>query len=176
MDAPSATLHGILMEILGLGVLLEGASGVGKGELALELIGRGRRLVADDAPRFTRHAPGTLEGDCPELLRSFLHVRGLGVLNIQVLFGDEALASGTRLDLIVRLEPLAGNTASDSAPRYRTRRLLDTDIPELTLNIAPQRNTATALECIVRMHKLRLEGYHAGEDLSARLRHFMREV
>lgn len=101
------TLHGVFMEILGLGVLVCGASGVGKGELALELVTRGHRLIADDAPEFRIAADSAPQGRCPPLLQDRLEVRGLGVLNIRALFGDTAIAPQAVLALKVHLQPNA---------------------------------------------------------------------
>ncbi|MCK4951230.1 MAG: HPr(Ser) kinase/phosphatase, partial [Gammaproteobacteria bacterium] len=91
MLAEKTTLHGVFMEVMGNGVLLTGESGIGKSELALELISRGHRLVADDAPEFSRIAPDIINGTCPEILSELLEVRGLGILNIRSLFGDSAI-------------------------------------------------------------------------------------
>ena len=101
--APRVTLHGVFMEIYSIGVLITGESGSGKSELALELVTRGHRLVADDAPEFTQIAPDVLDGTCPELLQDLLEVRGLGVLNIRQMFGDTAVKRNKYLRLIVHL-------------------------------------------------------------------------
>jgi HPr kinase/phosphorylase len=141
------------MEICGLGVLIRGPSGIGKGELALELISRGHRLIADDAPLINLLAPHSLCGECPPLLRNLLEVRSLGVLNIAALFGEQAVASSTPLQLIVTLETIAEVapgvlppatlvrpcTSSEITERdiagltHNTCRLLDVDIPEIRL-------------------------------------------
>nr|QMS47830.1 HPr kinase/phosphorylase [uncultured bacterium] len=96
-------MHGVFMEIYSIGVLLTGESGLGKSELALELVTRGHRLVADDAPEFTQIAPDVLDGTCPELLQDLLEVRGLGVLNVRDMFGDTAVKRNKYLRLIVHL-------------------------------------------------------------------------
>ena len=102
--AEPITVHGVFMEVMGVGVLLTGAAGIGKSELALELVTRGHRLIADDAPLFSRIAPDILNGTCPPLLTGFLEVRGLGVLNILAMFGDSAIKSHRYLRLILHLE------------------------------------------------------------------------
>ncbi|HQZ31994.1 MAG TPA: HPr(Ser) kinase/phosphatase, partial [Arenimonas sp.] len=101
--APRITLHGVFMEIYSIGVLITGESGAGKSELAIELVSRGHRLVADDAPEFTQIAPDVLDGTCPELLQDLLEVRGLGVMNIRQMFGDTAVKKNKYLRLIVHL-------------------------------------------------------------------------
>ncbi|KIS39644.1 HPr(Ser) kinase/phosphatase, partial [Stenotrophomonas maltophilia] len=99
--APRVILHGVFMEIYSIGVLITGEAGSGKSELALELLSRGHRLVADDAPEFTQIAPDVLDGTCPELLQDLLEVRGLGVLNVREMFGDTAVKKNKYLRLIV---------------------------------------------------------------------------
>ena len=101
--APRVTVHGVFMEIYSIGVLITGDSGAGKSELALELISRGHRLVADDAPEFTQIAPDVLDGTCPEMIQDLLEVRGLGVLNIREMFGDTAVKANKYLRLIIHL-------------------------------------------------------------------------
>src|SRR5690606_25564699 len=101
--APRVTLHGVFMEIYSIGVLITGDAGAGKSELALELISRGHRLVADDAPEFTQIAPDVLDGTCPEMIQDLLEVRGLGVLNIREMFGDTAVKANKYLRLIIHL-------------------------------------------------------------------------
>lgn len=161
------TIHGVFMEIMAIGVLITGPSGIGKSELALELITRGHRLVADDAPQFSRLAPDIINGTCPEALRDFLEVRGLGIINVRRLYGNTAIKNNKYLRLIVRLEPLNKEqmTKLDRLEgSYRTINILDTDIPEITLPVAPGRNLAVLLECAARNHSLRLSGYNASQE------------
>lgn len=160
--APRVTLHGVFMEIYSIGVLITGDAGAGKSELALELISRGHRLVADDAPEFTQIAPDVLDGTCPEMLQDMLEVRGLGVMNIRQMFGDTAVKRNKYLRLIVHLinyqnappEAMARLTGESSAPR----RVLDLDVPEFHLPVAPGRNLAVLTEAAVRLHILRVKG------------------
>ncbi|MCP4409133.1 MAG: HPr(Ser) kinase/phosphatase [Gammaproteobacteria bacterium] len=174
--AERITLHGVFMEVLSLGVLLTGESGTGKSELALELITRGQRLIADDAPEFARITPETINGSCPSLLQDFLEVRGLGVLNIRTMYGDAAIKINKYLRLIVHLTPLLSN---DSLRQDRLQikqkmyNILGVDIPIFSLPVAPGRNLAVLVEAAVRNHMLRLNGYNAGEDLAARQRRQM---
>ena len=167
-------IHGVLMDVLGTGVLLTGSARLGKSELALELISRGHILVADDAPEFTRIAPGTLEGRCPPMLQDFLEVRGLGVLNIARMYGNAHTRSRKVLRFIVHLELQAGSkgpgdAAPDEADRLDSagghRRILGVDIPQRILPVAPGRNLAVLVEAAVREHILRADGYNATDDL-----------
>ncbi len=165
------TLHGVFMEVNAIGVLITGPSGVGKSEVALELITRGHRLVADDAPQFSRIAPDIINGTCPTTLQDFLEVRGLGIINVRELFGDSAIKINKYLRLIIQLEPLDkdGLAQMDRLEgSYRTQRILDLDIPEITLPVAPGRNLAVLLECAARNHMLRMSGYNASEEFSER--------
>jgi HPr kinase/phosphorylase len=167
------TLHGVFMEVNAIGVLITGPSGVGKSELALELINRGHRLVADDAPQFSKVAPDIINGTCPAALQDFLEVRGLGVINVRVLFGDSAIKVNKYLRLIVRLEPMEKNrllSIDRLEGSYTTRRLLELDIPEITVPVAPGRNLAVLLECAARNHMLRTSGYNAAEEFTERQR------
>ncbi|HEY0720388.1 MAG TPA: HPr(Ser) kinase/phosphatase [Gammaproteobacteria bacterium] len=169
--ADRITIHGVFLEVMGIGVLLTGESAVGKSELALELITRGHRLVADDAPEFTRIGPDVLRGHCPELLRDFLEVRGLGILNVRAMFGDNALKQSKDLRLIVHLNPV-DNTGLASLDRLRgarhTQRMLDVEIPVVELPVAPGRNLAVLVEAAARNYILYHHGYDAPEEFIAR--------
>jgi len=161
------TIHGVFMEIMAIGVLITGPSGIGKSELALELITRGHRLVADDAPQFSRIAPEIINGTCPEALRDFLEVRGLGIINIRRLYGNTAIKNNKYLRLIVRLEPMDKDKMAKIdrlEGSYRMKKILDTEIPEITLPVAPGRNLAVLLECAARNHSLRMSGYNASQE------------
>ena len=160
--APRVTLHGVFMEIYSIGVLITGEAGSGKSELALELLSRGHRLVADDAPEFIQIASDVLDGTCPELLQDLLEVRGLGVLNVREMFGDTAVKKNKYLRLIVHLtrpmtepnphgyERLTGDSG--------TRHVLDLDVPLITLPVMPGRNLAVLTEAATRLHILRTKG------------------
>jgi HPr kinase/phosphorylase len=164
--ARKTNLHGVFLEVLGMGVLLTGHSAVGKSELALELIIRGHRLIADDVTEFRRIAPDIVSGSCPPLLREFLEVRGLGILNIPAMFGDSATKRSKYLHLIVHLKRMKLQEIADmerlrGAGRYRN--VLGVDIPEITVPVAPGRNLAILVETAVRNHILKLKGYDAAE-------------
>lgn len=172
------TLHGVFMEVMGIGVLLTGDSGVGKSELALELISRGHRLIADDAPEFSRTTPETITGTCPEMLRDFLEVRGLGVINVRAMFGDSAVRNTEQLCLIVHLQQMNDKqirTMERTVNETSTRSVLEVDIPELTLPVAPGRNLAVLVEGAVRNHILRIGGYNAAHIFRERQRRQMEQ-
>lgn len=171
-------VHGVMMEVMGIGVLLTGRSAIGKSELALELISRGHRLVADDAPEFTRTAPDTLHGTCPELLQDFLEVRGLGILNIRAMFGDNAIKRGKNLRLIVDLVPREGDYGPELdrlQGSYQVRALLEVEVPQVKLPVAPGRNLAVLVEAATRNQILRYGGYDAAEDFTQRQRAALKE-
>ncbi|MCA1804160.1 MAG: HPr(Ser) kinase/phosphatase [Xanthomonadaceae bacterium] len=174
--AKKTTLHGVFMEIMGVGVLIAGDASIGKSELALELVARGHRLVADDAPEFARLAPDILNGRCPPMLEDFLEVRGLGILNIRSMFGDSAIKQNRNLRLIIRLEDMSDSQirSIDRLQGSRaTRTILGVDIPEITLPVAPGRNLAVLAEAAVRNHLLFLKGRDASAEFIARQTHFM---
>ncbi len=162
--AEKITLHGVFMEVMGTGVLITGDPSIGKSEVALELITRGHRLIADDATEFSRVAPDTLLGSCPEMLRDFLEVRGLGILNIRAMFGASAIKQHRNLRLIIVLQQLENATQVDRLHGSRQmRKIQEVDIPEITLPVGPGRNLAVLLEAAVRNHILNTKGYDASQ-------------
>ena len=178
--APRVTLHGVFMEIYSIGVLITGESGSGKSELALELITRGHRLVADDAPEVTQIAPDVLDGTCPELLQDLLEVRGLGVLNIRQMFGDTAVKRNKYLRLIVHLtKPMLEPPAYESSGIERltgdsgARPVLDLDVPTITIPVMAGRNLAVLTEAATRVHILRAKGADPAAAFMARHSHFL---
>lgn len=169
--AESTSLHGVFLEVLGIGVLLKGDAGVGKSELALELITRGHRLVADDVVDLKHVAPEILEGNCPPLIRDFLEVRGLGILNIRFLFGETAVKPQKNLKLIVELvHPQdigkAGLNRLDMVASTET--ILGVAIPKVCIPVAAGRNLAVLIEVAVRNHILRSRGINPLEQLIKR--------
>jgi HPr kinase/phosphorylase len=176
--ARRTTLHGVFMEVYSIGVLLTGESGSGKSELALELITRGHRLVADDAPEFTQISPDVVDGTCPDLLQDLLEVRGLGILNIREMFGDTSVKRNKYLRLIVHLE--RQDLLVDPKPIDRLygdvghRRLLELEVPQITLPVAPGRNLAVMVEAAVRSHILKSKGIDAAQTFIDRQAHQLR--
>ena len=174
--ATKVVKHGVFMEVFGIGTLLTGPSGVGKSELALELLSRGHRLIADDAPEFSRVAPDTISGTCPNLLIDFLEIRGLGIINVRAMFGNNAILTQKRLRLIIKLdEQLSHKTTPmerlDNTGHYQ--KVLDVDIPEVTLPVGPGRDLAVIIEAAVRNHVLYLNGYNAAQDFIERQQAFI---
>jgi len=161
-------VHGVFMEVLGTGVLITGESSVGKSELALELISRGHRLVADDAPEFTQTGPDVLEGRSPGILQGFMEVRGLGVLNIREMYGDNAIKINKYLRLIIHMERMNDDNLSDFSRltgRSKVQKILNVEIPVTLIPVAPGRNLAVIVEAAVRNHILRGNGYDASQQL-----------
>ena len=165
------TLHGVFLDVLEIGVLITGESSIGKSELALELVSRGHGLVADDVVELQQIGPETVQGRCPPMLRDFLEVRGLGVLNIRSIFGETAVRPRKALRLIVHLEfPADGGYEERDrlATKSGTRRVLGVEIPTVTLTVAPGRNLAVLVEAAVRNHILITRGIDSTRDFIAR--------
>ena len=171
MLAETEERHGVCMDVLGLGVLITGDSGVGKSELGLELISRGHGLVADDVVEVTRIPPSTLECRCPPMLKDFLEVRGLGVLNIHTIFGETAIRPKMNLRLIVHLERPAANAANpvERLPLHElSEDILGTTVRKVMIPVAAGRNLAVLLEAAVRNHILQLRGIYSTQEFIAR--------
>ncbi len=169
--APRLTVHGVYMEVLGMGVLLTGEAGIGKSELALELLSRGHRLIADDAVEFIRVGPDVLVGQCPGELSDYLEVRGLGILDIRLMFGETAVRHRKKLHLIVRLEKLDRSRMGRIdrlQVKQRTHGIMDVEIPEVMLYVAPGRNLAVLVEAATRSYILRTWGINPLEDFIKR--------
>jgi HPr kinase/phosphorylase len=174
--AERTMLHAVLMDVLGLGVLIAGESGIGKSECALDLIVRGHRLVADDTVEIRRRQETILIGTCPELTRHHMELRGLGVINVKELFGIASTRSSKRVELVVQLERWD--------PRREYERLgLDDEhfdilglrIPLIRMPVAPGRNIAILVEVAARNQLLRMRGHHAARELAKRLEESLRQ-
>lgn len=168
--APRETLHGVFMELFTIGVLITGESGSGKSELALELLSRGHRLIADDAPEFTQLTPDTIEGACPPVLKDCLEVRGLGILNIRRMFGDTAIKASKQLQLIIHLHlPHPDDTEPDRLEANSAlQQVLELKIPQISLPVLPGRNMAVIAEAAVRDFMLRIKGFDAAAEFVER--------
>ena len=173
--AESTTAHGVFLDVLGMGVLITGDSGVGKSELGLELISRGSGLVADDVVELYRIGPETVEGRCPTLLKDFLEVRGLGVLNIRTIFGEAALRPRKNLKLIVhlgrptqRMERLPLNASSEP--------IMGVDVRKVMIPVAAGRNLAVLTEAAVRNYVLQLRGFDSTREFVSRQSDEMQSV
>jgi HPr kinase/phosphorylase len=173
--AERTVMHAVLMDILGLGVLIVGESGIGKSECALDLIVRGHRLVADDAVEVRRRAETILIGTCPELTRHHMELRGLGVINVKDLFGIASTRSSKRVELVVQLERW------DPAREYErlglddhSYEVLGLRVPLIRMPVAPGRSVATLVEVAARNQLLRSRGQHAARALAERLEQRLR--
>lgn len=173
--AQRVTMHGVFMDVLGVGVLITGESGLGKSELGLELISRSHGLVADDAVEFSRIAPNMIEGRCPELLQNLLEVRGLGLLDIKAIFGETAVRRKMRLKLIVHL--VKRSTLEENYERLpidsEAEEVLGLPIRKVVIPVAAGRNIAVLLEAAVRNTILQLRGINTLEDFMEKQRRAM---
>ena len=168
--AARGVIHGVLMDILGLGVLVTGESGIGKSECALDLVVRGHRLVADDAVEVRCRAQSFVLGSCPELTRHHMEIRGLGLINVQDLFGVASTRTSKRIELVVQLERWEHGREYDRLGLDDSYfELLGIRIPMIRMPVAPGRNVAILVEVAARNQLLRARGHHAARRLVARL-------
>ena len=168
--AETVERHGVCMDVLGLGVLITGDSGVGKSELALELISRGHGLVADDVVEVSRIAASTLECRCPPMLKDFLEVRGLGVLDIRTIFGETAVRPKMNLRLIVQLDRPGASESQRLPLNEQSEDILGVAIRKVIIPVAAGRNLAVLLEAAVRNYILQLRGSHSTAEFMERQR------
>jgi HPr kinase/phosphorylase len=165
------------MDIFGVGVFLTGNSGIGKSEIALGLISRGHRLIADDSAEFYLHPETTaVMGKCHEVLRNFLEVRGLGILNIKEMFGDHSIRDNASLQLVTHLADLSDEEIKNSDRlhgMYSTMTILGKDIARVVVPVAAGRNLSVLIESAVRSHRLRCNGYDAAQDFINRQRELL---
>lgn len=174
--AEFVTLHGVFMEVMGIGVLITGDAAIGKSELALELISRGHRLIADDVVEVYQTSPDTLEGRCPSLLQDFIEVRGLGILNIRALYGEVAVKPKKTLRFIIHLErPEDIHAAYDRLHmQQETQEILGVSVPRARLPVAAGRNLAVLVEVAVRSFILQLRGISSTQQFLERHDAFLR--
>jgi HPr kinase/phosphorylase len=176
--ADTTERHGVFMDVLGLGVLITGESGVGKSELGIELISRGHGLVADDVVEISRIAANTLEGRCPAMLKDYIEVRGLGLLNIRTIFGETAVRRKMKLRLITHLErpQPGGRDPTERLPlAERSEEILGITVPKVTIPVAAGRNLAVLVEAAVRNAILKLRGIDTTAEFLARQKQQMDE-
>lgn len=170
MLADKQILHGVFLEVISLGVLITGDASIGKSELALELISRGHRLIADDAPEFARITPDIVSGHAPSILQDLLEVRGLGILNIREMYGDGSIKRSKYLRLIINLVQPTNQPLDRISSTSTLREVLGVKVVEITLPVAPGRNLAVMVEAAVLDYLLKSRGYDAGQELIDRQR------
>ncbi len=168
--APRITRHGVLVEVYGEGILILGESGIGKSEAAVELMKRGHRLVADDAVEIRRVSSKTLVGSSPEIIRHFIEMRGIGIIDVKKIFGMGAVKDTEKIDLVIQLESWQKGKQYDRLGlNDNYTEILGIDIPSLTIPIRPGRNLAVIFEIAAMNNRQRRMGYNAAEELNNRL-------
>lgn len=168
--APKTTVHGVLVDVYGLGVLIQGDAGIGKSECALELLKRGHILVSDDAVEIQHRRGGILRGYCPEPLKHYMEVRGLGVIDIKLLFGIGSILDRTRVELAIRLEPWTGGTHYErTGLDSEHTEILDVAVPLIRIPVSPGRNLAVLIEVAALNQRLRSKGYFSAESFNQKL-------
>ncbi|SFI63782.1 HPr(Ser) kinase/phosphatase [Thermoflavimicrobium dichotomicum] len=168
--APTTTIHGVLVDVHGVGVLILGDSGIGKSETALELVKRGHLLVADDAVEITQLEEDVLEGSAPELIRYLLEIRGLGIINVMTLFGAGSVRDKKKISLVIRLENWQESRQYDRLGLDEERmRIMDTELPLLTVPVRPGRNLAVIIEVAAMNYRLKAMGYDAAKQFVQKL-------
>lgn len=172
--APRITRHGVLVEIYGEGVFITGESGVGKSETAIELVKRGHRLIADDAVEIKRMGDGELMGSAPELIRHYMELRGIGVVDIQQLFGVSAVKDNAQIDLVINLELWKEGAVYDRLGlEEQTTEILDVEVPTITIPVKPGRNLAVILEVAAMNNRHKKMGFNAALAFTEKLnKHF----
>ena len=176
--APRITRHGVLMEIYGEGVLLLGESGIGKSETAVELIKRGHRLIADDAVEIKRVGANSLVGSAPPLIRNYIELRGIGIINVLNLFGAGSVKDMTNIDLVVNIVPWDTKQVYDRLGlEDHFYELLDVELPLNTIPVTPGRNLAVILEVAAMNNRQRRMGYNAAQEFTAQInKHLMQSI
>ncbi len=168
--APHVTHHGVMVDVYGVGVLITGESGVGKSETALELIKRGHSLVADDVVDICRVSDTRLIGECPAMIRHFMEIRGMGIIDIRAMYGVSAVAVSKSIDMVIHLEPWVEGKEYDRLgleDDYIT--ILGVKVPQLVTPVRPGRNLAIIIEVAARNLSLKRLGYSAARELDRRL-------
>lgn len=176
MLAPCRTRHGVLCEIYGEGILIMGESGVGKSEAAIELVKRGHRLVADDAVEIKKISDSALVGSSPEIIRHFVEVRGIGIIDIKEIFGVGAIKEEQQIDMVIHLEPWDKNKQYDRLGMVdEYTNIMGINVPSLTVPVKLGRNIAVIVEVAAMNNRQKKMGYNAAVELNNRLMHQMEE-
>lgn len=168
--APTTTLHGVLVDVYGVGVMIVGQSSIGKSETALELVKRGHRLIADDAVEIRQTQENQLIGSAPELIQHLLEIRGVGIINVMTLFGAGAVRNYKRISLVIRLEIWDPNKVYERLGLDEEKmKIMDTEVPQITVPVRPGRNLAIILEVASMNFRLKRMGYNAAVHFSKKL-------
>lgn len=168
--SPTTTIHGVLVDVYGVGMLITGSSGIGKSETALELVKRGHRLVADDAVEIIQTPDHILFGTAPELIRHLLEIRGVGIINVMTLFGAGAIRNEKKITVVVRLENWQEDKQYDRLGLdEELTRIIDTDLPLVTIPVRPGRNLAVIIEVAAMNYRLKRMGYNAALQFTNKL-------
>ena len=171
--APRVTRHGVLVEIYGEGVLINGDSGIGKSETAIELVKRGHRLIADDAVEIRKVSSRQLVGNAPEVLRHYIELRGIGVINVAKLFGMGAVKDSCNIDLIINMVPWRDGEAYDRLGiETQYTEILDVKVPSITIPITPGRNLAVIFEVAAINNRQKRMGYNAALEFTEQMGKF----
>ena len=167
--APCITIHGVLVDVYGEGLLIMGESGIGKSETALELIKRGHRLIADDAVEITRIG-STLSGTAPELIRNYLEVRGVGVIDVEKLFGVGAVQDSTQIDLVIQFEKWEDDKFYDRLGLDENdTTILDVPVPQITIPVSAGRNLAAIVELAAMNNRQKKHGFNSAREFAAQI-------
>ena len=168
--APRTTRHGVMVEVYGEGVLILGDSGIGKSETAIELVKRGHRLIADDAVEIKRVSAKTLVGTAPEIIRHYIELRGIGIVDVRRLFGMGAVKDTERIDLVINLETWNPEKMYDRFGLDETTEdILGIKVPSITIPVHPGRNLAVVLEIAAMNNRQKKMGYNTAEEFNKRL-------
>ena len=168
--APSTTIHGVLVDVYGIGMLISGSSGIGKSETALELVKRGHRLIADDAVEIRQTAENVLIGNAPELIKHLLEIRGVGIINVMTLFGAGAVRNNTKINVVIKLETWQQDKQYDRLGLdEETTRIIETDVPLVTIPVRPGRNLAVIIEVAAMNYRLKRKGFNAALQFTNKL-------
>ena len=171
--APRITRHGVLVEIYGEGILIVGDSGIGKSETAIELVKRGHRLIADDAVEIKKVSSRELIGAAPEVLRHYIELRGIGVINVAKLFGMGAVKDSSNIDLIINMVPWRDGEAYDRlGMETQYTEILDVQVPSITVPITPGRNLAVIFEVAAMNNRQKRMGYNAAQEFTEQMSKF----
>ncbi|HZZ86294.1 MAG TPA: HPr(Ser) kinase/phosphatase [Anaeromyxobacteraceae bacterium] len=166
----STSMHGVLLDVFGVGILLLGKSGIGKSEIALDLVMRGHRLVADDIVDVKRRTPDSVYGSGSEIIKHHMEIRGLGIINIKDLFGVAAIRDRKKIEIVLELVEWDPSVEYDRLGLEEKKfRILDVEIPLLMVPVRPGRNMTTIVEVAARNHLLKLQGHHSAKEFQERL-------